>query len=685
MKPALFPNRRCSLFVSVAVLAALALNGLATRPGEAQTGGRPPAAPLARRPLAPEFPPGAAWLNTERPLTLRGLRGKIVLLDFWTYGCINCMHILPDLKRLERKYASELVVISVHTAKFVNEDETANIRNAVLRYNIQHPILNDSGRRYWTAMGVNIWPTQVLIDPTGRVVGGVAGEGRYAELDRAIGQLSREARAAGRLDTRPVRFALEAARAPKTDLSYPGKVLADLGADGSGRIYIADSNHNRIVIADANGKVEAVAGNGRMGREDGAFQEATFSSPQGMALRRHADGSQTLYVADTNNHVIRALDLKRGRVTTVAGTGRQGSVTRRSAGGVGTEVALASPWDLLLVGNTLYIAMAGPHQIWSMNLDTSRIRPYAGSGKEAREDGPLLFSAFAQPSGLATDGKRLFVADSESSSLRAVDLPGGGGRVQSLTHGDLFAFGDRDGPGLIARLQHPLAVAYRSGSLYIADTYNHKLKRFDLSEGTVETFLGGGKGGRESDPARFYEPGGLSLAGDRLYVADTNNHRVCVVDIRTRKSTVLALKNLPAPLTGEPQRSSSEEDEEKETLVLPQAILAPSGAGELVVEIQLPAGHKLAKETPHRFEAQVEGGGVTLTRTTVPSQAFTLPLRLPLTSGSTGARGAVLATMTFFYCSEKDGVCKMKSLRIRAPFEVREGGAKELKLTTSVK
>ncbi len=684
MKPALFPNRRGSLFLIAAILAAVAPIWLAPAPGAAQTAGRAPAAPLARRPLAPEFPPGAAWLNTDRPLTLRALRGKIVLLDFWTYGCINCIHILPDLKRLERKYSSELVVISVHTAKFVNEDETANIRNAVLRYNIQHPILNDSGRRYWTAMGVTMWPTQVLIDPTGHVVGGVAGEGRYAELDRAIGQLSREARAAGRLDTRPSRFALEAARAPKTDLSYPGKVLADIDRDGKGRIYIADTNHNRIIIADETGKVEAVAGTGRMGRHDGAFQEASFSSPQGMSLRRHADGSQTLYVADTNNHSIRALDLKRGRVTTVAGTGRQASVVRRSAGGVGTEVALASPWDVLVVGNTLYIAMAGPHQIWSMSLDSSRIRPYAGSGKEAREDGALLFSAFAQPSGLATDGKRLFVADSESSSIRVVDLPGGGGRVQSLNHGDLFDFGDRDGPGIAARLQHPLAVAYDDGSLYVADTYNHKLKRFDLASGTVETFLGG-KGGRAGDSAGFYEPGGLSLAGNHLYVADTNNHRICVVDLHTRKSTVLALKNLPSPLTGEPQRSSAEEDEEKDTLVLPPAVLSPAGAGELVVEVQLPPGHKLATETPHRFEAQVEGGGVTLTRTTVPSQAFTLPLRLPLTSGSTGSRGAVLATMTFFYCSEKDGVCKMKSLRIRAPFEVREGGAKELKLTTTVK
>src|SRR4028118_1587742 len=174
---------------------------------------------------APEFPVDADWLNTDKPLSLRALRGKIVLLDFWTYGCINCMHILPDLKKLERKYPNELVVISVHSAKFKNEDETANIRNALLRYNIEHPVLNDKDLKVWDAYTVRAWPTLVLIDPDGRIAGNVSGEGNYEILDKKIGQLAGQFRATGKLDATPVRFALEAAKVPTTPLWYPGKVL----------------------------------------------------------------------------------------------------------------------------------------------------------------------------------------------------------------------------------------------------------------------------------------------------------------------------------------------------------------------------------------------------------------------------------------------------------------------------
>ncbi|MGV3723527.1 MAG: thioredoxin-like domain-containing protein [Actinomycetota bacterium] len=635
-----------------------------------------PAAPAeAQLTMAPEFPANAAWLNTAQPLSLRALRGKLVLLDFWTYGCINCMQILPDLKRLERKYPNELVIISVHTAKFTNEDETQNIRNAVLRYNIEHPILNDAGRKYWNALGVQIWPTQVLIDPSGNLVGAVAGEGHYDEVDRAIAATIRSARAAGKLDSRPIKFALEAARKPKSQLSFPGKVLADTGPGGSGRLYIADSHHNRIVISSPSGEVEAVAGTGEIGRRDGGFHEATFSNPQGLAVRKMPDGSFNLLVADTNNHTIRSLDLKRGTVTTIAGTGKQAPVTHRVPGGVGTKAALASPWDLLINGKMLYIAMAGPHQIWSMNLETGLLMAYAGSGKEARTDGGLRTSAFAQPSGLSTDGKRIFVADSEISAIRAVDLPSNGTRVTTLAGGDLFDFGDRDGPGFQARLQHPLGVAYGGEWLYIADTYNHKIKRLNLASSVVETFLGG---------QQFLEPGGISLAGDLLYVADTNNHRVCVVDVNKRTINPITFKHLPAPLPGEPERSTVPVDPDAGAITLPLATLAPQGTGALVVDITLPAKHKLAVETPHRLQASVRGAGVTLSKATLRGTEVTLPLRIPLTTGAAESKGTVAVNLTLFYCSEDQKACKLKTLRLRAPYEVKDGGSKDLTIKSSL-
>jgi thiol-disulfide isomerase/thioredoxin len=284
---------------------------------------------LAAAGSAPEFPQGFTWLNTEKPLSLRALRGKIVLLDFWTYGCINCLHILPDLKKLERKYPNELVVIGVHSAKFANEGEGANIRNAIMRYNIEHPVLVDKEMHVWNSFGVNAWPTFVLIDPAGNVVGQVAGEGNFGVLDNTISRVAKQFRQSGKLDVTPVKFALEAATVAATPLRYPGKVLTDAA---SNRLFIADTNHNRIVISDLNGNVKAVAGSGELGLKDGAFDVATFRNPHGMTLS--ADKS-LLYVADTENHAIRVLDLTKGTVATLAGTGKQAAW--RSTGGVGTE------------------------------------------------------------------------------------------------------------------------------------------------------------------------------------------------------------------------------------------------------------------------------------------------------------------------------------------------------------
>lgn len=387
---------------------------------------------------APELEGGFAWLNTDAPLSIAGLRGKIILLDFWTYCCINCMHVIPDLKRLEAKYANQLVVIGVHSAKFPNEGESENIRQAILRYEIEHPVVNDREFRIWRKYGPRSWPTLVLIDPDGYVVGGISGEGHYDKLDQVISQLVSDFRARDRLNEQPLRLALEKARVANSILSFPGKILADPLRD---RLFIADSNHNRIVATTKRGQVLDVAGTGEIGAADSAFSLATFHHPQGMAL----DGD-LLYVADTENHLIRRLDLKTRTVTTIAGTGVQALNDYRR--GPAREVALSSPWDLVLEKGILYIAMAGPHQIWAMNLQHEEIGPYAGSSREARIDGPLMEAALAQPSGLTSDGANLYVADSEVSAIRAVSL-NPRGNVSTVVGLDLFEFGDVDGRGTL--------------------------------------------------------------------------------------------------------------------------------------------------------------------------------------------------------------------------------------------
>jgi DNA-binding beta-propeller fold protein YncE len=495
--------------------------------------------PTDRRPEAPELDGGVAWLNTAGPLRLKDLRGKIVLLDFWTLCCINCMHVLPDLAKLEKKYPNELVVIGIHSAKFENEKNTESIRKAILRYEVSHPVVNDADMKIWRTYGSNSWPTLCLIDPEGHVVGATSGEGNYELLDRVIAKLIKVHKEKKTLNEKPLKFQLARGQeSGDSPLFFPGKVLADAAGK---RLFIADSTHHRIVITDMGGKKIDVAGAGEPGNEDGSFAKARFNDPQGMALQ-----GDLLYVADRKNHQIRVLDLKAQTVKTVAGIGVQGQ--DREFGGPGRKTGLNSPWDLLLHKGKLYVAMAGHHQIWMMDPEKETIVPYAGSGRETIRDGSLIASCFAQPSGLATDDKTLWVADSEVSAVRAVPLDGGDA-VKTVVGEGLFDFGDVDGQGDKVRLQHALGIAYHDGKLYVADTYNSKIKLLDPVKRTCTTFLGGEPKGWLATPL-FSEPGGISYADGKLYVADTNAHRIRVVDVKTKTVSTLKLQGVEAPKVG---------------------------------------------------------------------------------------------------------------------------------------
>lgn len=494
--------------------------------------------PFPRRMNVEPFPDDLAWINTSRPIRPDELRGKFVLLDFWTYCCINCMHILPELKKLEKAYPRNLVVIGVHSAKFDAEQETPNIAEAVLRYNIEHPVINDPEHILWQRFGVRSWPTIILIDPEGQAVWGKPGETSFEVVDAVLKKALPYYRKRGVLDETPLRLDPAADSEVETPLRFPGKILADEPGD---RLFIADSGHHRVVVTRLDGTLLEVIGSGKIGSADGDYATARFSSPQGMAL----DGDR-LWVADTENHLIRRVDLVKKAVNTIAGTGEQlrglgsGNMARR---GKPLDTPLASPWALALVGKDMYVAMAGTHQIWRMRLDGSRISPYSGNGREDIVDGPLLprksyelgYSSFAQPSGLASDGEWLFVADSEGSSIRAVPLDPRK-KVRTLVgtanmpNARLFTFGDVDGPPSKALLQHPLGVVYHQDQLYVADTYNNKIKVLDPATGIIETFAGLGGGDTDSS-AGFDEPAGLTAAKGKLFVADTNNHRIRVIDM----------------------------------------------------------------------------------------------------------------------------------------------------------
>ena len=285
---------------------------------------------------APEFPDGLDWLNTAAPLRLEALQGKIVLLDFWTYGCINCIHIIPDLKKLEEEFAEELVVIGVHSAKFVNESATENIRQVVLRYGIEHPVVNDKDFTVWRSWGAQAWPTVALIDPAGNIVGMHSGEGVYATVQPVIEGLRSEF--SDSIDRTELELTLESVVQANTILSFPGKVAATSGGE---RIFVADTGHHRVIAADpTTGEIAAVYGSGKPGFENGPALTAQFQAPQGLAFDETAG---ILYVADTDNHAIRAVDIATGQVDTVAGTGQLGWPP---AAGLLDNVRLNSPWGL---------------------------------------------------------------------------------------------------------------------------------------------------------------------------------------------------------------------------------------------------------------------------------------------------------------------------------------------------
>ena len=450
------------------------------------------------------------------------------------------MHIFPQLRKLERQYATELVVVGVHSAKFPTEKETASLTAAVRRCELEHPVINDADFRVWQQYSCRAWPTLMFIDPLGKVIGKHEGELTFDQFDGLLSGMVAEFDAAGILRRSPQPTAPPPS--PETALSFPGKVLAD--APG-GRLFIADTNHNRIIVTTLDGAVRQIIGNGEEALADGPPDQAAFNHPQGMAL----DGD-TLYVADTENHAIRRVDLATGQTETIAGDGRQGYERK---GGPGRATSLSSPWDLALHDGVIYIAMAGIHQLWALNLATGGVAPYAGSGREAITDGPLAAAALAQPSGITVGdsgaGPRLYFADSETSAVRSADLPGdgNGASVRTLIGLGLFEFGDVDGDDFRVRLQHPIGITHHDGILYLADTYNHKIKRILPRTRSAFTLAGAGAPGHADGPqsqARFAEPSGLSIANNRMYIADTNNHAIRVLDLDAGQVATLELEGL---------------------------------------------------------------------------------------------------------------------------------------------
>ncbi|MFF8710193.1 NHL domain-containing thioredoxin family protein [Streptomyces sp. NPDC015184] len=458
---------------------------------------------------APELIGKGGWLNTgDQQYTLADLRGRIVILDFWTFCCVNCLHVLDELRELEEKHRDTVVIIGVHSPKFVHEAEHRAVVDAVERYGVHHPVLDDPELATWKQYAVRAWPTLVVIDPEGYVVAQHAGEGHAHAIEKLVEELEAEHGAKGTL--RRGEGPYVAPEPVATHLRFPGKAL--LLPDGG--FLVSDTTRHRLVEIERDSEtVRRHVGTGDRGFADGGPDETRFSEPQGLAAL--PDGR--IVVADTVNHALRAFDPATGGTTTLAGTGRQwwqGSPTS----GPAREVDLSSPWDVAWFADRLWIAMAGVHQLWTYDPGTGTVRVEAGTTNEGLVDGPATEAWFAQPSGLAVsaDGTRLWVADSETSALRYVERDGTGFAVRTAVGTGLFDFGHRDGAAGQALLQHPLGVtALPDGSVAVCDTYNHALRRYDPASDEVTTLA-----------TDLREPSDAVLVDGDLVVVESARHRL---------------------------------------------------------------------------------------------------------------------------------------------------------------
>ncbi|WP_410619569.1 NHL domain-containing thioredoxin family protein [Amycolatopsis sp. cmx-8-4] len=593
---------------------------------------------------APELR-GDVWLNTGgRPITLAELRGRIVLLDFWTSGCVNCLHVLDELRPLEAEFADVLVTIGVHSPKFLHEGERASIEAAVRRYEVHHPVVNDPKMELWSQYAVRAWPTLAVIDPEGYVVHVAAGEGHEEALRRVIADLVKKHDAKGTLRRGGGPYV--PVEEQQSELRFPSKAVAT----AEGRILVADTGHHSVVEFASDGEtVIRRFGSGERGGQDGPFDIATFTEPSGIALLPYDVAERAGYhavIADTAGHRLRGLDLITGEVTTVAGTGAQWRNGPDS--GKGVEVDLTSPWDVVWWGPAggVVVAMAGNHTLSVFDPVSGNIRRFAGTTVEGLRDGDVSEAFFAQTSGLAADGDKLWLADAETSALRWIEPAGDSFTVQTAIGIDLFSFGHTDGPADMALLQHPLGLAVLPGArIAIADTYNGAVRRFDFFTREVTTLATG-----------LAEPQGLLLTDGRLLVVESAGNRIGPVPASE-----------PSVVTGDAH-----------AVRRPPTVLAP-GEIDFSVVFTAPPGEKLddrygpstrleISASPPELLADGTGAGTELTR------------KIRFAPGVTEGVLQVVAQAASCDDGGEHPACRITRQDWGVPVRFEEGGASELSL-----
>ncbi|MDP9496469.1 MAG: redoxin domain-containing protein [Actinomycetota bacterium] len=626
---------------------------------------------------APELRGAGGWIGTDGALSLRGLRGRFVLLDFWTFCCVNCLHVLDELRPLEERFADVLVVIGVHSPKFAHEADHEALRAAVERYEVHHPVLDDPELATWSQYAVRAWPTLVLVDPEGYVVHTASGEGHGEGLARLLEERVAEHEERGTLRRGGPPYVPPPPAG--TALRFPGKVLAL----PDGRLVVTDTAHHAVVVLDADGETELQRiGDGERGLRDGTAPR--FAEPQGLCLLPGGllpggllpggllPGGLLpgglLLVADTANHVLRTVDLERGDARTVAGTGRSWRPGDPTAGAA-RAVPLSTPWDVCWWEGRLVVAMAGTHQLWAYDPERERVEVLAGTTGEGLRDGDARTAYLAQPSGLAPGADRLWFVDAETSALRWYRAGGTGpsgtgpgetgtggtgtGEIGTAVGTGLFDFGHRDGPADRALLQHPLgACVLPDGSVAVLDTYNGAVRRYDPASRSVSTLATG-----------VAEPSGAVVVAGELVVVASAAHRLVRVPLHDMPLHDMPLHDVP--VVREARRTQRPASDLAPGRAVVEVVFEPP-PGQHLDERDGPATRLVVSASPP--ELLVDGGGAgTGLRREVQLRAGDGVLHLSASAASCDAEG-------------EHPACHVSRQDWGVPVHVRSDGPRELRL-----
>ena len=433
--------------------------------------------------------PNQEWFNVSRPLELDDFKDRVILLDFWTYSCVSCIQALPEIKKFEERFGSKLVVIGVHSARFVNDANSSAVKKAVLKYGINFPVVNDPQLKIWNDFKIKTWPSFALINPKGNLEKIYSGPDELEQIKIDVKKLLTKYQT--KITREPLPILLERHNRIGNVLTFPTKIEYAANFSYKSRhlpaLFIANSARNSIVVTSLTGDIIVEIGSGKDGFIDGTFEVAAFSDPRGLLF----DGAN-LYVADSGNNALRVINFKEETVETLVGSGVRGQVIDSIS--EAKDANLSSPSDLEFFPNknTIAIANAGSNQILTYNLKTRTVS--------------ALASNLAQTSDLSAFGGKLYFVDALSSSLRVADQAG---EVKTLLEKD-------------SKLQHPQGLLVDDTGAYIVDSYNHKIRKFDFASKKLRDFT--------SSKLQLDEPEGIVAVLDRFYLVDSNNNRVLSIN-----------------------------------------------------------------------------------------------------------------------------------------------------------